>query len=217
MVSVQKTPRRKNIFKTLVSGVNGQFHTSVSGWEWRNPIPTQIPTPTWFMGSLTDISMSARKYTFVLPLIPQSGYFQTTLHLSSFLLHVTLHSRQFLFERENKSSSAGWNSLQHSAPPLSTNIHEGLVPIAVERGTTSSLCFICFPKDIFTKPLLAHIFFLFKIFWGMWIIFQVFIEFVTILLLFYVLVFWPRGMWDLSSPTRDGTCTLCIGRQSLNH
>ena len=28
----------------------------------------------------------------------------------------------------------------------------------------------------------------------------VFIEFVTILLLFYVLVFWPGGMWDLSFP-----------------
>ncbi|XP_061292259.1 uncharacterized protein LOC133259147 [Bos javanicus] len=26
-----------------------------------------------------------------------------------------------------------------------------------------------------------------------------------------------QGMWDLRSPTRDGTCTLCIGRQSLNH
>ena len=24
-------------------------------------------------------------------------------------------------------------------------------------------------------------------------------------------------MWDLRSPIRDGTCTLCIGRQSLNH
>ena len=51
----------------------------------------------------------------------------------------------------------------------------------------------------------------------MWTIFQVFIEFVTILLLFYVLVFWPRGMWDLSSPTRDQTLTPSIGRQSLNH
>ena len=38
-----------------------------------------------------------------------------------------------------------------------------------------------------------------------WAIFKVFIEFVTILLLFYVLVFWPHGMWDLSSLTRDGT------------
>ena len=50
----------------------------------------------------------------------------------------------------------------------------------------------------------------------MWTIFKVFIEFVTILLLFYVLVFWPQGMWDLSSLTRDRTLTPCIGRQHLN-
>ena len=48
----------------------------------------------------------------------------------------------------------------------------------------------------------------------MWTIFKVFIEF---LLLFYVLVFWLRGMWDLSSPTRDRTRTPCIGMRSLNH
>ena len=34
---------------------------------------------------------------------------------------------------------------------------------------------------------------------------------------FYVLLFWPRGMWDLSSLTRDQTSNPCIGRQSLNH
>ena len=45
-------------------------------------------------------------------------------------------------------------------------------------------------------------FFFVKIFW-------VFIEFVTTLLLFYVfLVFWPRGMWDLISLTRERTHTL---------
>ena len=55
------------------------------------------------------------------------------------------------------------------------------------------------------------------IFFLIWTIFKVFIEFVTVLLLFYVLVFWPQGMWDLSSPTRDRACTPCIGRQSLNH
>ena len=43
------------------------------------------------------------------------------------------------------------------------------------------------------------------------------IEFVTTLLLFYVLVFWLRGVWDLSSLTRDRTHTPCIGRQSLSH
>ena len=37
------------------------------------------------------------------------------------------------------------------------------------------------------------------------------------LLLFYVLVFWLQGMWDLSSPTWDCTCTRCTERQSLNH
>ena len=51
----------------------------------------------------------------------------------------------------------------------------------------------------------------------MWTIFKVFIDSVTILLLFYVLVFWPPGMWDLSSPTRDRTRTPCTGRGSLNH
>ena len=33
----------------------------------------------------------------------------------------------------------------------------------------------------------------------MWTLFKVFIEFVTVLLLFYVLLFSPRGMWHLSS------------------
>ena len=50
-----------------------------------------------------------------------------------------------------------------------------------------------------------------------WTIFKVFIEFVTTLLLFYILVFWPQDMWDLSFPIKDRTHTLCIGRRSLNH
>ena len=29
--------------------------------------------------------------------------------------------------------------------------------------------------------------------------------------------FWSWGMWDLSCPTRDQTCTPCFGRQSLHH
>ena len=37
------------------------------------------------------------------------------------------------------------------------------------------------------------------------LLFKVFIEFVTILLLLYVLVFLPPGIWDLSTPTRDQT------------
>ena len=33
----------------------------------------------------------------------------------------------------------------------------------------------------------------------------------------YALIFWPWGMWDLYSPTRDQTCIPCIGWRSLNH
>ena len=40
-------------------------------------------------------------------------------------------------------------------------------------------------------------------FFLMWTILKVFVEFVTILLLFYILVFWLQGTWDLSFPTRD--------------
>ena len=51
---------------------------------------------------------------------------------------------------------------------------------------------------------------------ALWAILKVFIEFVTIFLLFHVLDFWPRGKWNLNSPTRDQTCTPCIGRWGLN-
>ena len=51
----------------------------------------------------------------------------------------------------------------------------------------------------------------------MCIIFKVYVEFVKILFLFYILVFEPPAMWDLSFPTRDGTHISCIRRYSLNH
>ena len=41
--------------------------------------------------------------------------------------------------------------------------------------------------------------------------------FVTLLLLFSVLCFWSRGLWDLSSPARDRAHTRCPGRRRLNH
>ena len=49
--------------------------------------------------------------------------------------------------------------------------------------------------------------------------FLVFVEFIkTLLLLFYVFFFfWPWGMWDLGSPTRDWTLSPCIGRWSFTH
>ena len=47
-------------------------------------------------------------------------------------------------------------------------------------------------------------------------IFKGFVEFVATLLLFYVLVFWLRGMWGLSSPTRDRIRASCFGSGNLN-
>ena len=47
----------------------------------------------------------------------------------------------------------------------------------------------------------------------MWTIFKVFIEFVTILLLFYILDFWPGGMCDLSpSPGIEPALTVLVGK-----
>ena len=51
----------------------------------------------------------------------------------------------------------------------------------------------------------------------MWTIFKGFIEFVRILLLFYVFLSWRLGLWDLNSPTGDQTHTPCMGRCGLNH
>ena len=54
----------------------------------------------------------------------------------------------------------------------------------------------------------------------MWTIFKAFIEFVRILLLFYVFLSWPQGLWDLNSPTRDQTHTPYIRSaesEPLNH
>ena len=53
-----------------------------------------------------------------------------------------------------------------------------------------------FPVGVlFHSFFLKHISFFFKVFFFlMWTIFKVFIEFVTILLLFYVLISWPQGM-----------------------
>ena len=43
------------------------------------------------------------------------------------------------------------------------------------------------------------------------------IECVPLVLLFYLLVFSPQGMWDLSFPTRDQTHTPYFGRRILNY
>ena len=51
---------------------------------------------------------------------------------------------------------------------------------------------------------------------GPFLFWKVLIEFFTVLLKICGLVFWPWGMRDLTSLTRDRTYTLCFGRWSLN-
>ena len=77
------------------------------------------------------------------------------------------------------------------------------------------MCYTAFISYISIQWVL-YLFFL-KIFFDMDHSFKIFIEFVTVLLLLYVLVFWPQDMWGLSSPTRGQTHTACPGRQRLNH
>ena len=67
--------------------------------------------------------------------------------------------------------------------------------------------------NIFKILIFFRVFFFFL----MWTIFKAFIEFVTILLLFCVLVLWLLDMWDLRSLTRDQTLIPCTGKQGLNH
>ena len=51
----------------------------------------------------------------------------------------------------------------------------------------------------------------------MWTILKVLIELVTILLQFYVLLFWLQGMWDIIFPTKNCNNTPCTGGKSCNH
>ena len=51
----------------------------------------------------------------------------------------------------------------------------------------------------------------------MWTILKYFLNLLQYCFWDFFFFFWPWGMWDLSSPARDWTCSPCIGRQSLHH
>ena len=61
-------------------------------------------------------------------------------------------------------------------------------------------------------------FFFFKIFFGVDNYFlKTLLNLLQYCFCFTFWFIWPCDMWDLSSPTRNWTCTPCTGRQSLNH
>ena len=129
-------------------------------------------------------------------------------------------SHQFVFLEHTWTDGVGkWtNSRQlfrHWKTFLISTLKKGLIILTEARSGLSEPQFWYRKHDYshaeFTQYLFIFTFFI------MWTIFKVFIQSVTILFLFYVLVSWLWGMWDLRSPIRDQTHTLCIGRWSLNH
>ena len=92
--------------------------------------------------------------------------------------------------------------LPSNFPGVPEHRAEPLRPLLLQLRAEESLSALWVPSP----PLFLR-FFLY-----VWILLKSFIEFVAILLLFHVLVFWPPGMRDLSSPTRNGTLPPCIGR-----
>ena len=62
----------------------------------------------------------------------------------------------------------------------------------------------------------ASIYFFQFLFFLMWTIFKVCIEFATVLLLFYVLVFWPQACGTLAAQPGSKPKPHCTGRWSLN-
>ena len=101
------------------------------------------------------------------------------------------NSTRFLRVRKSRSRCPRWFWIREVAVRMLVEVPPSSESLA-RRGT-------------------PHIFCLFGL------LFKIFIELDTVLLLFYVLVFWPWGMWHLSSPTRVWTLIPCIRRQSLNH
>ena len=128
-------------------------------------------------------------------------------------------SHQFVFLEQTWTDGVGkWTNsrklFRHWKTFLISTFKKGLIILTEARSGLSEPQF-WYRKHNYMQSL--HRIFLFLDFFLMWTIFKVFIQSVTILFLFYVLVSWLWGMWDLRSPIRDQTHTLCTGRWSLNH
>ena len=88
----------------------------------------------------------------------------------------------------------GWGRVSYTA------LRRRLLVISQKEMEPHTVCKWCYLKTITSPQFL-----------------KVFIEFVTILLLSYVLFFWPWDIWHLNSTTRERTCTARLGRQILKH
>ena len=98
--------------------------------------------------------------------------------------------KALLWEGETEDEMVGWHYW--------LNGHEFEQPLRDSGGKGSQTCFSPWGSQRVRHNLATEQQFWFFLRFFFWYVpyFKVFIEFVTILLLFYVLVFWPGGMWD---------------------
>ena len=130
--------------------------------------------------------------------------------------------------KETLIKGAGMNEELHvsyvykpTSNQLSSSLNCGNLPYTMACQRTDWILFkwICalpcsnslilkFQIDIYVRRIILFFFLSFFLMCTVFFFFpKVFMTFVPILLLFYVLVFWPWGMWNLSSPTRYQTHT----------
>ena len=106
--------------------------------------------------------------------------------------------------------------LQTSSPLLPLNLFFCLFVWSLSSSTWDLLFWnkdwTCAPC-IGSTELLVCLFFKIFLTWNIFSLYWICYNIASV----FVLVFWPQGIWDPSSPTRDWTCTPCVGSQSLNH
>ena len=90
------------------------------------------------------------------------------------------------------------------------------VPGPSNIGTQITLLNLFIKQELLSSFTFQLVFIFLSFFFLMWTIFKVFIEFATVLLLFYVLFFWPQACGTLAAQPGSKPKPHCTGRRSLN-
>ena len=101
-----------------------------------------------------------------------------------------------------------WNSFWNIIIKYSSALLQHVLTVSTSQSSpTLSWFFFFFSFNIF-----FYVDHLKSLYWICTILLLIFI-----FCFFFFFNFWLQNMWDLSFLTRDWTCTLCIGKWSLNH
>ena len=120
---------------------------------------------------------------------------------------MSLWNSNFVFFEVGSQGSSLYSFLR----TLHTFLHSGYTNVLPTNSAQAFVIFSSHPHQHLLSLCLKKIFFLCGPF------LKSLLNLLQYCLCFMFLAFWTGGMWYLSSPTRDRTCTPCIGRQSLNH